>query len=307
MCSPRQLHAPTRLAARIKASNPIVREALAEFLGTFVLIVFGCGSVAQVELSHNSAGETLTINLAFAFGVVMGAYLSWGISGAHLNPAVSFSMSLIGRFHWWKLPIFCLAQFLGAFTAAATVYGLYHEALMAFNGGNLTVTGPGATAAIFATYPSEHLSIAGGFLDQVLGTALLLLCVMALLDPKNNAVPRGLEPLLVGLVVLVIGLSMGFNAGYAINPARDLGPRVFTAMVGYGSEVFTTGPHWWWVPVVAPLVGGPLGTMCYIFFVDLHHPAPPELSTGKAKPLVDSDSDHPKANYAVAVKMEQQA
>ncbi|XP_078448758.1 aquaporin-3-like [Lampetra planeri] len=291
--------------SRVKVSNPVLREALAEFIGVFILILFGCGSVAQVHLSRHSAGQTLGINFAFAFGVVMGAHLAWGVSGAHLNPAVSLSMSLIGRLPWRKLPVFCLAQFLGSFVAAATVYGLYYDALMAFNGGNLTVTGPGATAAIFATYPSEHLSIAGGFFDQLLGTAALLLCIMALLDSKNNAVPRGLEPLLIGLAVFGISLSMAFNSGCAINPARDFGPRLFTAMAGYGSEVFTVGPHWWWVPIIAPLVGGPLGALCYILFVDLHHIAPPELPSMALEPLVSDENHHSKGSY-VAVKTEGQ-
>lgn len=102
------------------------------------------------------------------------------------------------------------------------------------------------------------------------------MCVLAIVDPYNNPVPRGLEAFTVGLVVLVIGTSMGFNSGYAVNPARDFGPRLFTAIAGWGSEVFTTGRHWWWVPIVSPLLGSIAGVFVYQLMIGCHleQPAP---------------------------------
>ncbi|MEE6510838.1 hypothetical protein FKM82_031149 [Ascaphus truei] len=182
-------------------------------------------------------------------------------------------MYLLRRLSWRLLLVYCLAQFLGAFFGAALVFCLYYDALHVYSGGNWTVTGPQATAGIFASYPSEHLSSINGFTDQVIATAALLVCILAVVDEGNNAAPRGLQPFVIGLVVLLVGLSMGFNCGYPINPARDLAPRCFTSIAGWGLEVFRAGNNWWWVPVMGPLVGGLVGAIIYELFIEFHHPS----------------------------------
>ncbi|XP_077149908.1 aquaporin-3-like [Ranitomeya variabilis] len=256
---------------KIKTTNLYVRCGLAEFLGTFILILFGCGSVAQMELSGFAKGQFLSVNMAFGFAVSAGAYVCAGISGAHLNPAVSFSMFLIKKTTWQLMLVYFLAQFLGSFIGACLVFGLYFDALHVYSGGNWTVYGPQATAGIFASYPSEHLSVVNGLTDQVIATAALMICLLAIIDENNNAAPRGLQPFVIGLIVLLVGLSMGFNCGYPINPARDLAPRIFTACVGWGLEVFRAGGHWWWVPVVGPMIGGVIGTFLYELLIGIHH------------------------------------
>jgi MIP family channel proteins len=248
------------------------REAAAEFLGTLVLIVFGTGVVAEVTLSHGRTGMPLSIHLAWGLGVTLGIYVSAGVSGAHLNPAVTLALAALRGFPWRKLPLYVLAQTAGAFAGAALTFVTYREAFAAFDGGARQVSGPLATAGIFATYPQPFLSLAGGFVDQVVGTALLLLVIFALAD-RRNAAPAAGGPLLVGALVAAIGMSFGFNAGYAINPARDLGPRLFTALAGWGGEVFRAGNGWWWVPLVAPCLGGLLGGFTYDFLVARRHPA----------------------------------
>ena len=256
--------------------RPVLREMAAEFLGTFILIVFGCGSVAQVLLSDYAKGEYLSINLGWAIGVTLGVYVAGGVSGAHLNPAVTLALAVCRRFPWAKLLPYCLAQLAGAFVASAVVYATYVEALSAFDGGTRQVLGPQGTAGIWATYPQPFLStMPGGLVDQIVGTALLLLCIFALSDKRNLAPVPYLTPVLVGVVVLVIGITFGFNAGYAINPARDLGPRLFTYVAGWGSEVFRAGNYWWWVPIVGPLVGGVLGAWIYDLFITRQHPPEP--------------------------------
>ena len=219
-----------------RVSDSITREALAEFLGTLVLMTLGLGVVAQVVLGGGKFGDYLSINLV------------------------------------WGLAAYVVAQMAGAFVASAVVYATYHEALSAFDGGTRQVLGPQGTAGIWATYPQPWLSTWGGFIDQVVGTALLVGVIFAISDRRNAPPPAGLEPLIVGLLVLAIGASFGANAGYAINPARDFGPRLFTALAGWGGEVFRAGNGWWWVPIVAPLLGGVLGGWIYDLCVGSRFP-----------------------------------
>ena len=249
-------------------SRATFREVLAECLGTFVLILFGAGVVAQNIVSKGSAGSYLAINLAWGLGVVMGCYVSYGVSGAHLNPAVTLAAAVHRGFPWKKVLPYMAGQFVGAFVAAAVVYLTYREGLTAFDGGVRQVLGPQGTAGIFATYPQPYLTtFPGGFIDQVVGTAILIMVILGITDQRNAPAPTGLAPVIVGLLVVGIGAAYGVNSGYAINPARDLGPRLFTAMAGWGSEVFRAGNYWWWVPVVAPLIGGVLGGWIYDLFV----------------------------------------
>ncbi|CAN2390552.1 Major intrinsic protein [Pristimantis euphronides] len=210
--------------------------------------------------------------LAGAIAVVLAIYVSGGVSGGHLNPAYSLSLCVLGRFPWWKLPLYFLIQMLGSFTGAAATFALYYDAIQHYTNGNLTVYGPRETASIFSTYPAPYLTIRNGFLDQVMGTAMLMIGILAICDSRNKPVPKGLEPIVVGMLVFSIGLSMGSNCGYPINPSRDLGPRIFTYVAGWGADVFRAGNNWWWVPVVAPCVGAVLGSLIYQVLVEIHHP-----------------------------------
>src|SRR6478752_7911181 len=251
-------------------SNALSRELLAEFLGTFILIVFGVGVVAQVVLSKGAAGSALSINIAWGLAVTMGCYVSAGVTGAHLNPAVTLALAVHRRFPWTKVAPYSFAQIAGAFVASAVVFVTYHEALNAFDGGVRQVLGEQGTAGIWATYPRPFLSTMGGFVDQVVGTALLVAVIFGITDSRNSPAPAGLAPVVVGLLVVLIGATFGFNAGYAINPARDFGPRLFTFIAGWGGDVFRAGNAWWWVPIVAPSLGGILGGWMYDVFVGHH-------------------------------------
>jgi MIP family channel proteins len=262
------------------------RELLAEFLGTFVLIVFGVGVVAQFVLSGSAAGSQLAINIVWGLAVTMGCYVAGGVSGAHLNPAVTLALAVHREFPWRKVVPYTLAQLAGAFVASAVVYATYFEALNAFDGGTRAVTGTHATAGIWATYPQPFLStFPGGFIDQVVGTALLVALIFALTDKRNAPPAAGQGPVLVGLLVVAIGAAFGFNSGYAINPARDLGPRLFTALAGWGGDVFRAGHSWWWVPVVAPPVGAVLGGWLYDVCVGRHHGVPEATVVAPDVPL----------------------
>jgi MIP family channel proteins len=250
------------------------RELLAEFLGTFILIVFGVGVVAQVVLSKQTAGSYLSINIGWGLAVAMGCYASAGVTGAHLNPAVTLALAARRDFPWNKVLPYSFAQVSGAFAASAVVFVTYHEALNAFDGGVRQVLGPHGTGGIWATYPQPFLStFPGGFIDQIVGTALLVAGIFGITDSRNSPAPAGLAPVVVGLLVVLIGATFGFNAGYAINPARDFGPRIFTFVAGWGGEVFRAGNSWWWVPIVAPCIGGVAGGWVYDALVGNRFPS----------------------------------
>jgi len=255
-------------------SKGLMREWLAEFFGTFILIVFGVGVVAQVVLSRQTAGSYLSINIAWGLAVAMGCYVSAGVTGAHLNPAVTLALAARRDFPWNKVLPYATAQVAGAFVASAVVYVTYHEALTAFDGGIRQVIGPQGTAGIWATYPQPFLStFPGGFIDQIVGTALLVAVIFGITDSRNSPTPAGLAPVVVGLLVVLIGATFGFNAGYAINPARDFAPRLFTFVAGWGGDVFTAANNWWWVPIVAPCIGGVAGGWVYDLLIGSRFPS----------------------------------
>ncbi|XP_003418441.1 aquaporin-9 isoform X1 [Loxodonta africana] len=277
---------------KLVLKSSLAKETLSEFLGTFIMIVLGCGCIAQAILSRGHFGGIVTINVGFPMAVAMAIYVSGGVSGGHVNPAVSFAMCLFGRMKWFKLPFYVAAQFLGAFLGAATLFGIYYDGLMSFAGGQLLVEGENATAHIFATYPAPYLSLTNAFADQVVATTFLLVVVFAIFDSRNMAVPRGLVPLVIGLLIVVIASSLGLNSGCAMNPARDLSPRLFTALAGWGTDVFTAGNNFWWIPVVGPMVGSIFGGLIYVLVIEIHHPDPDsglkaEPSEDKAEPLED--------------------
>jgi glycerol uptake facilitator protein len=243
----------------------LLAELIAEFLGTFVLILFGTGVVAMVVLfPANSPAATVhggytNITLGWGLAVTMGIYVSGKISGGHLNPAVTLTLAVFRDFPWRKVVPYSLAQTAGAFLAAALTYRNYLPAFHQFD------PQLERTAGVFTTFPAFPAWPQAGFLDQVIGTALLLLMVLAITDELNVPPGANLAPLMIGLVVVAIGMSFGGMHGYPINPARDFGPRLFTVLAGFKNNGLTDGPRVWWVPVVAPLLGGLVGAAVYDF------------------------------------------
>jgi len=258
-----------------RRDDGLVRELAAEFLGTVVLVTFGLGFVAQKVLSDGDLGSALSIHLGWGIAVILGCAVAAGVTGAHLNPAVTLALAVFRGFPRAKVLPYMAAQLAGAFAAAAVVHLVYAGAIDAFDGGVRHVTGPRATAGIFVTAPQPFLGAVGGLVDQIVATALLLCVVFAVGDRRTTQVAPGLGPVIVGLTVIAIGMAFGFNCGYAVNPARDLGPRLWTAVAGWGGAVFAAHDQWWWVPIVGPLVGGVLGGWAYEFFVGSRFPDRP--------------------------------
>lgn len=249
----------------MRSEPTLLAELIAEFLGTFVLILFGTGVVAMVLLfpTHNP-GETIhggftNITLGWGLGVTMGIYIAGKVSGAHLNPAVTLALAVFRDFSWRKVLPYSIAQTFGAFAAAALVFWNYRPA---FHQVDPQLE---RTAGVFTTFPAFPGLPQAGFLDQLIGTGLLVLMIFAITDEFNLPPGANLTPLLIGLVVVAIGMSFGGMHGYPINPARDFGPRLFAALAGFRNNGLTNGTHVWWIPIVAPLLGGLGGAAVYDF------------------------------------------
>ncbi|EKM51661.1 uncharacterized protein PHACADRAFT_261926 [Phanerochaete carnosa HHB-10118-sp] len=247
----------------------LVSEPAGEFLGTMILVIFGAGVNCQASLSTSTLvsatpkGDFVSVCLGWAAGVALGAWVSGGISGGHINPAVTLAFATLRDFPWRKVPAYVLAQLLGGLCGAGVVYANYIHAIDAVEGGRHIRTVPG-TAGLFGTYPAEYMTSVSCFFEEYLGTTILLLVICAVTDKRNAPPPAGLVPLVLFVTILGIGASLGMQTGFALNPARDLGPRILTAMVGYGKEVFDfRGQYWLWCPILAPILGGLSGTFIY--------------------------------------------
>ncbi|RSM84775.1 aquaporin family protein [Kibdelosporangium aridum] len=245
-------------------------ELAAEFVGTLILILFGCGVVAQVAAA--GIGDHDSIAWAWGLGVTLGVYVAAKISGAHLNPAVTIALAVFKGFSWRKVAPYALAQTAGAFVAAMLVRWNYTEVLNAADPG-LTMK----TQGVFSTLPGNGtLPVGdwGAFRDQIIGTAILVLVIFAITDLRNSAPLANMTPLVVGFSVVAIGMAWGTNAGYAINPARDFGPRLASWLTGYETAFRDQYDFpYWWIPIVAPILGGLIGAAIYKFFIERYLPA----------------------------------
>ncbi|MFL5863490.1 MAG: MIP/aquaporin family protein [Solirubrobacteraceae bacterium] len=256
-------------------------ELWAEFFGTFILICFGDGVVAMLWAlvgsgrspagALQSSGDWLLITWGWALAVAFAVYVVGGISGAHINPAVTLSFAVKKEFPWKKVVPYWIVQVLGAFVGAALVFLVYNNAINHFDQVNHIVKGRPASVATystFATFPAPYFgSVWGPLIDQIVGTFFLLLFIFAVVDGFNLGVKANLHPFIIGMVVMAIGISFGANAGYAINPARDFGPRIFAWIAGWG-KVAMPGDYlhisgYFWVPIVGPLIGGALAAPVY--------------------------------------------
>jgi len=235
-------------------------ELAAEFAGTLILILIGVGVVAQVV--GGGLGNHDSIAWAWGLGVVLGVYVAGRISGAHLNPAVTVALAVFAGFSWRKVLPYSLAQTVGAFVAALLVRWNYTEVLTKADPGHTI-----KTQGVFSTLPGNGalpVGMWGGFRDQVIGTAILLFLVLAVTDLRNSSPGANMAPFIVGLIVVAIGMAWGTDAGYAINPARDFGPRLASFITGYGTAFRDQyGDLYFWVPIVAPLIGGVIGAGLY--------------------------------------------
>ncbi|CAJ1991176.1 aquaporin / Aquaglyceroporin 1 (AQP1) [Leishmania donovani] len=247
-----------------------LREYVAEFFGTFFLVTFGTGVIATTVFhagnaaSYQSNSSYMAITFGWGFGLTIGLFLSMAVSGGHLNPAVTLANCVFGAFPWIKLPGYFLAQFLGGLVGAANTYGLFKSH---FDDAQKALL-PNETMAskysgIFATYPNVANTYA--VWSEVFNTMALMMGILAITDPRMTPAVN-YKPVAIGLLLFVIGITSGINSSYGLNPARDLSPRILSAML-WGSEPFTLYSYYFWIPLVAPFVGALLGMFLYVFFI----------------------------------------
>jgi glycerol uptake facilitator protein len=234
---------------------------LAELLGTMLLVLFGDGVVANVVLTRSKGQNSgwIVIAAGWACGVTIAVYAVNALSGAHLNPAVTIALASIGKFEWARVPGYILAQTVGAFIGGLLVWLTYlpHWPLTEDKGLKL---------AAFCTGPAVRRPLAN-VVSEAIATGALVLGLLSVLTPKNLVPNTGFDtafaPLLVGVIVFGIGLSLGGSTGYAINPARDLGPRLAHALLPIPGKG-TSDWGYAWVPVIGPILGGIVGALLYV-------------------------------------------
>lgn len=271
--------------------TPLLGECSAEFFGTMLLILFGCGVVAQVvtggfPTTTGATGDYNSIAWGWGLGVAMAVYVAGRLSGAHLNPAVTVALTAFKGFPLRKVAPYIGAQLAGAFVGALLVRFTYSDAINRIDPDHTK-----ATQGIFSTSPDVGVTLTTAFFDQVIGTAILVAVIFALTSAVNNPPLANTGPLIIGLLVVGIGLGWGANAGYAINPARDFAPRLASFLTGYQDAWFSAnGPQmYFWVPIVAPLIGGLIGGALFVFCIERFLPAaitePPEIGVVEPTPL----------------------
>jgi glycerol uptake facilitator protein len=249
-----------------------------EALGTFLLVFFGCGSVAAAVLTGAQVG-VFQVAIVWGIGIATAIYLTGSLSGAHLNPAVTVGFAVGGGFRWRDVPRYVAAQFAGAFLASLALYAIYHGVLGAYEASHHIVRGaPGseATAMIFGEfYPNPRgapltddsrvlVTMPTAFFSEFLGTCILMVVILGSVDERNSSRPRVLTAATIGLTITILISLLGPITMAAFNPARDLAPRIFSAMAGWGSVPFTAnGSGWLVVYVLGPVAGAAAGGVLY--------------------------------------------
>jgi glycerol uptake facilitator protein len=259
-------------------NNKLTKELMSEFFGTFILILLGDGVVANVGLAPRLASNGYnwdTIILGWGFAVMVAVYIAGGVSGAHINPAVTLALAVKRGFPWGKVLPYMIAQVLGAFVGALAVFLVYRDGLVSAGLPNVWCTGPGSTfgQAFWGAAGSANgtpYSLLTALIAEIAGTMVLLAGIVGWGDSSQGSWAGGL---IVGFIVCSVGLSLGGPSGYAINPARDFGPRLLGLVVG--TQGLFGDLYWLIVPIFGPLIGGPLGIVLYDVFIKPGLPTKP--------------------------------
>ncbi|KAJ2807221.1 glycerol channel [Coemansia guatemalensis] len=243
-----------------------VAPYFAEFIGTAVFVLMGCGSnLTYIVLTSNAESAWVGNALGWGIGLMLGVFVAGGVSGAMLNPAVALSFAGFRGLPWIQVPFYFFAEFAGAFVGALLAYACFAHSLDPFDGYNRQIAGPFGSAGAFGNFARPFIGNGAAFLSEAVGTGLLVLGVFAITD-VNNFPARSCTPIAIGLLLTGLALSIGYPTGYSFNPARDLGPRC-AAAIWYGADVFTFHGSYTWVPVAGPMAGGIIGAAAYEAFI----------------------------------------
>lgn len=264
----------------MSAGPAATRAFVGEVLGTFLLVFFGCGSVAAAVLTGAQVG-IFQVAIVWGVGIATAIYLTGSVSGAHLNPVVTLAFAIWRKFPWRRVLPYVLAQFVGAFLASAVVFLMFRGTLVAFESVNHITRGAAgseASAMIFGEYfPNPggkpftddvraRVSHGNAFLVETVGTAVLVLVILGVTDEKNRTRPQSLTAVTIGLTVTILISLIGPLTMAGFNPARDLAPRIFSAVAGWGTVPFAAnGWGWLTVYVWAPCVGAMIGGAVYAY------------------------------------------
>ncbi|WP_244021433.1 MIP/aquaporin family protein [Novosphingobium organovorum] len=263
-----------------------IGELISEALAVAIIILIGDSAAAMITLYDPNpyAQAYWGVCIAWGLGVTMAIYVTGSVSGTHANPAVTLALALYRGFPKRKVVPYWIAQVVGGFVGAALVLQLYHPVIDAYNAAHGLTRAGGGAAGVFFTHPGEHVTPMHAFWDEVILTGMLLLGIFAITDEFNEVAPRAnSSALMIGLLVAAIGASAGYLEAWALNPARDLGPRLLAWLAGYDGAAFPSPGNYWWVPLAAPLLGGVLGAGLYQIAVK------PFLPSGR-KPHAQDDT-----------------
>ncbi|KAI6200062.1 Major intrinsic protein domain containing protein [Aphelenchoides besseyi] len=252
----------------IPLRSDLTRRLTGELAATFLLMYMGFCVNCQTTLSRGQMNSQIGTIFGWGIALVFAVQLSFHTSGSHLNPAISFSAWIFGQLSFVDFCLYTLVQTIACFLGAALSFLHYYDKINEFDGGHRKVFGKNATAAIFATYPGDHLSVIGGIFDQIACTTILAIIVRIVTDEKNK-IPKWIQPVLFGLMLTGISLGFGLNSGNAMNPSRDFGPRLFTLFT-HGWEVFRCNGNYLWfvIPVFCPFIGALWGSWLYQLLID---------------------------------------
>jgi glycerol uptake facilitator protein len=251
-------------------------ELIAEAVAMFIIIAFG-DSVAGMYVLYDPSPYLQAywgVCIAWGLAVTIAIYTTASVSGCHANPAVTLALALYRKFPWKKVVPYCIAQTLGGFLGALIVYILYAPVIDHFNLVNHFTRLGGGAAGVFFTHPGLAITPMHAFIDQVILTAFLIFGIFAVTEQYNEQAPGANSgALIIGFIVATIGASMGYLEAWAINPARDFGPRLFCFFAGWGSAALPSPDNYWYVPIVAPLIGGAVGGGAYQLLIHPFLPA----------------------------------
>jgi glycerol uptake facilitator protein len=251
-------------------------ELLAEAIAMFIIISFGDSVAGMYTLYTPSPYQNAYWGVCIAWGlaVTMAIYATGSISGTHANPAVTLALALYRKFPWRKVIPYCVAQVVGGVFGAAVVYVLYGPVIDHFNSAAQLTRTAGGAAGVFFTHPGLAITPLHAFGDEIILTAFLIFGIFAITEQNNEMAPQANSgALMIGMLVALIGASMGYLEAWALNPARDLGPRIFCYLAGWGSAAFPAPGNYWWVPIAGPLLGACVGGAAYQYLIRPFLPA----------------------------------